>query len=55
MTDAERDAMLDEVREWLRHPEAADYRLFKLKVLLERGYVDLQQTVAAWTDRHRGT
>ena len=53
MTDAELAAALAEVEAWLRHPEAGDYRMLKLRILLDKGYVDLRETVTLWEDRHR--
>jgi hypothetical protein len=45
---------LDEVRAWLEHPEAGGYRMLKLRLLLDKGYVDLQETMLLWEDRHKG-
>lgn len=54
MTDAELDAVLEEVRQWLRHPEAGGYRMFKLRMLLDKGYVNLVDVAQQWEDRHKG-
>ena len=54
MTDADIEAALSEVRAWLEHPEAGGYRMLKLRLLLDKGYVDLQETMLLWEDRHKG-
>jgi hypothetical protein len=48
------DTTLNEVRAWLEHPEAGGYRMLKLRLLLDKGYVDLQETMLLWEDRHKG-
>ena len=48
------NAVLDDVRAWLEHPEAGGYRMLKLRLLLDKGYVDLQETMLLWEDRHKG-
>ncbi len=45
MTDRELESVLAEVAQWLRHPEAGDYRLIKLHLLLDKGHVDLAEAI----------
>ena len=54
LTENELENMLVDVRAWLEHPDAGGYRMLKLRLLLDKGYVDLQETMLLWEDRHKG-
>ncbi len=47
MTHEDIQSVLVEVALWLAHPEAGDYRMIKLRLLLDKGYVDLGESIRA--------
>lgn len=45
--------LLAATRRWIeQEPVALQYRAFKLKMLLEKGHVDLVHAVQEWEDLH---